>query len=263
VTEIIANAINQIISVTNRIFWTRKKIFSPAKTIFFGTEKCLFKPKPIETGTEIIDDLANPLFSVTNPISWTTKKTFSQAETIFFATEKCFFKPKYLAIPIDLSPDFVPHSDRVRCQIGAAQMKVELTRFRIKPDKIGRVDEWLRMLNARIDECVATLEREKMFVEVVFRERYKNEDFLYWFTIQHESGEALESSPHEIDKIHHSFGRECIDLTYGAVDPLPQVIMIPKRVAAAMDWMKPHEAGALWTGAETWRPIKPKDTTDS
>ena len=70
-------------------------------------------------------------------------------------------------------------------------MKVELTRLRIKPDKIARVDEWLRELNQRIDECVATFAREKMYVEVVFRERYNGEDFLYWFSIQHESGELV------------------------------------------------------------------------
>ena len=39
-------------------------------------------------------------------------------------------------------------------------MKVELTRFRIKPDKVDRADEWMRVMNARVDECVATLERE-------------------------------------------------------------------------------------------------------
>ena len=142
-------------------------------------------------------------------------------------------------------------------------MKVELTRFRIKPEKLDRVDEWLRVLNSRVDECVATLEREKMFVEVVFRERYKNEDYLYWFSIQHESGEPLETSPHEIDHIHRAFGQECIDLTYGAVDPLPQVVMIPDRIAAAMDWIKPHEAGMKWSGKETWRPIQEKETQGS
>src|SRR4051812_47092205 len=99
-------------------------------------------------------------------------------------------------------------------------MKVQLTRFRIKADKLERVDEWLRVLNQRIDECVATLEREKMLIEVVFRERYKDEDFLYWFMIQHESGERIETSPHEIDRVHRSFGQECIDLLYGAVDPV-------------------------------------------
>jgi hypothetical protein len=140
----------------------------------------------------------------------------------------------------------------------AANMRVELTRFRIKPDKLARVDEWLSVINSRIKECVATLEREKMFVEVVFRERYKNEDFLYWFTIQHESGEPLETSPHEIDKVHQAFGRECIDLTYGKVDPVPQVILIPDAIAAAMNWTNPHTATLGWTGNETWKAITPK-----
>ena len=138
-------------------------------------------------------------------------------------------------------------------------MKVQLTRFRIKPDKLSRADEWLQVLNERIDECVTTLEREKMYVEVVFRERYNGEEFLYWFAIQDEAGQPLETSPHEIDKIHRAFGRECIDLTYGAVDPVPQVVMIPDRVAAAMGWAQPREAAIRWIGEETWRPIKPKE----
>ena len=102
-----------------------------------------------------------------------------------------------------------------------------------------------------------------MYVEVVFRERYKGEDFLYWFSIQNESGEPLETSPHEIDKVHRAFGLECIDLTYGAVDPLPQLVMIPERVAASMGWTNPHQAAIPWTGEETWRPIKPKEALDS
>ena len=57
-------------------------------------------------------------------------------------------------------------------------MKVELTRFRIKPDKL------------------------------------------------HESGEPVETSSHDIDTLHRAFERECIDLTYGAVDPVPQLVLI-------------------------------------
>jgi len=137
-------------------------------------------------------------------------------------------------------------------------MRVELTRYRVKPDKIARVDEWLKVLNARMEETIVTLERQKMYVEVVFRERYQNEDFLYWFSIQHETGERIESSLYEIDAVHSAFSRECIDLTYGAVDPLPQVIMIPEHVAAAMDWTQPHAAVKQWTGKETWRAIGEK-----
>src|SRR4051812_31872981 len=134
-------------------------------------------------------------------------------------------------------------------------MNVTLSRFRIKPDKIARTDEWLKTLNQRIDECVATLEREKMYVEVIFRERYHGEDFLCWFTIQGEDGEPLNTSPHDIDQLHRAFGQECIDLTYGAVEPVPQVILIPSRIGAAMGWDKPHESSTEWSGQETWRVI--------
>ena len=49
-------------------------------------------------------------------------------------------------------------------------MRVELTRVRVKPGKSGRVDEWLAMLNSRMDEVKETLVREEMHVEVIFRE---------------------------------------------------------------------------------------------
>src|SRR5436309_9927457 len=88
--EIIANAINQIISVTNRIvsatnpiFWTTNKIFSPAKTIVVATETCFSKPKSIETGTEIIASLAKQIIPVTNPIFSMPKKILSSTKSIF------------------------------------------------------------------------------------------------------------------------------------------------------------------------------------
>ena len=65
-------------------------------------------------------------------------------------------------------------------------MRVELTRFRVLPGKSERVDEWLEMLNERMTETLGTLAREKMHVEVVFRERIGDEEFLSWFSIQGE-----------------------------------------------------------------------------
>jgi hypothetical protein len=141
-------------------------------------------------------------------------------------------------------------------------VKVELTRFRIKAGMTDRVDEWLRVLNQRVDECVATLEREKMYVEVIFRERLEGADYLSWFMIQHESGEPLETSAHEIDHIHARFSAECIDLLYGAVESSPQVILIPAPIAAAMNWDSPHKAAAQWTGEDTWRCIARKTIAD-
>jgi len=50
-------------------------------------------------------------------------------------------------------------------------VRVELSRARIKPGMGGEVDRWMRMLNDRLDECVATLDRERMAVELIFRDR--------------------------------------------------------------------------------------------
>ena len=58
-------------------------------------------------------------------------------------------------------------------------MLVELTRVRVKPGKSARVDEWLAMLNARMDEVKETLIREEMHVEVIFREISGDDEFLY------------------------------------------------------------------------------------
>jgi uncharacterized protein DUF6176 len=41
-------------------------------------------------------------------------------------------------------------------------MKVELSRFRVKPGKSHRVDEWLGMLNGRMNDVLETLDREQI-----------------------------------------------------------------------------------------------------
>jgi hypothetical protein len=55
-------------------------------------------------------------------------------------------------------------------------MRVELTRYRVKPGKSARVDEWLQTLTDRREECLITLEREKMKVEAIFREQIGDND---------------------------------------------------------------------------------------
>lgn|SRR5262245_51334258 len=118
-------------------------------------------------------------------------------------------------------------------------MKVELSRFRIKKNKSARVDEWLKTLNDNMCELLQTLDREQMRFEVIFREMIDGEEYLYWFSVQDESGEPVETSPFEIDRQHLEFHDECIDTSYGMRDAQPQVIMVPKRVAEAMEWGSP------------------------
>lgn len=120
-------------------------------------------------------------------------------------------------------------------------MRVELSRFRVKPGKSGRVDEWLAMLNSRMDEVKQTLVREEMKTEVIFREIIGEDEYLYWFSIQGQAGEHVRTSPFEVDRLHIAFHEECIDHDYGMRDAQPQVIMIPDEIARAMGWDNPPE----------------------
>lgn len=120
-------------------------------------------------------------------------------------------------------------------------MKVELSRFKVKQGKSDRVDEWLKMLNENMEDVVQALDREEMKLEVIFREIIEGQEYLYWFSVQGESGEMADTSPFEIDKKHLAFHEECIDQSYGMRDAQAQVILVPRKVAAAMSWTNPPE----------------------
>ena len=134
-------------------------------------------------------------------------------------------------------------------------MHVELTRFRVLPGKSRRVDEWLRMLNDRMRETLDTLEREQMKVEVIFRERIGNDEYLSWFAVQGEAGESVHTSPHELDRLHLEFWHECIDATGGAIDAVPQVVMVAPDVAEAMQWANPERCAKRWRGESSVKPM--------
>ena len=118
-------------------------------------------------------------------------------------------------------------------------MRVELTRVRVKEGKSAHVDDWLKMLNDNMSEVIQTLDREQMTVEVIFREMIDGEEYLYWFSIQGEAGEEVNTSPFEVDRKHIAFHQECIDHQYGAHDAQPQVVMVPPNIAQALAWDNP------------------------
>lgn len=61
---------------------------------------------------------------------------------------------------------------------------------------------WMEMRNERLDECVATLDQERMAIEIIFRLREGAVDHVYWVTGQGESGPSVLNSDHALD-IHH------------------------------------------------------------
>jgi hypothetical protein len=118
-------------------------------------------------------------------------------------------------------------------------MRVELTRVRVKEGKSARVDDWLRMLNDHMSEVIQTLDREQMKVEVIFREMIDGQEYLYWFSVQGEEGEEVNTSPFEVDRQHIAFHEECIDHQHGAHDAQAQVVMVPPNIARALRWDRP------------------------
>jgi len=113
-------------------------------------------------------------------------------------------------------------------------MNVELTRFRVKPGKSEKVNEWLAFLNEHLEDVLVTLEGEKMYVETIFRETLNGEEYLYWYSVQGEGGQDVETSSHWIDKKHLEYWDECIDENFGSVDLSTEVVMIPNAVKVAM-----------------------------
>ena len=113
-------------------------------------------------------------------------------------------------------------------------MNVELTRFKVKEGKSKIVDEWLLFLNENMKETLITLEKEKMYVETIFREVLNGDEYLYWYSVQGENGQEVEESEHWIDKKHLDYWEECIDKNFKPIDLSTEVVMIPEKVKKSM-----------------------------
>ena len=109
-------------------------------------------------------------------------------------------------------------------------MNTELSIFRVIAGKESRADEWMRVLASRRADCVATLDREAMHLESVFKHHHEGRMYLAWFSVQGAHHASVESSGHEIDKLHVSFWRECIDATWSAFDMEHVVTFAPSLV---------------------------------
>jgi len=109
-------------------------------------------------------------------------------------------------------------------------INIELTRFKVKEGKSKLVDEWLLFLNENMSETLITLEKEKMYVETIFREVFNGEEYLYWYSVQGEGGQEVEESDHWIDKKHLEYWEECIDKNFKPIDLKTEVVMIPNNI---------------------------------
>jgi hypothetical protein len=93
-------------------------------------------------------------------------------------------------------------------------------------------ERWLQMLNDRRDEAVQTLERERVAIEIVFRERDADGDWLVWVMIQGDGGASIDDSPFEIDRDHAAFA-DRVKLP-NRLDAEPQLLLLADPVREAV-----------------------------
>ncbi|HRH88860.1 MAG TPA: DUF6176 family protein [Rubrivivax sp.] len=110
----------------------------------------------------------------------------------------------------------------------------EFITFAVVQGKEARAEEWLQMLRTRQDECVATLDREHMHFESIFRHEAGGRMYLSWLSVQGEHGEHVASSAFEIDQAHMAFWHECIDSSVAPVKHAHVVDFVAPDVAAAI-----------------------------
>jgi hypothetical protein len=92
----------------------------------------------------------------------------------------------------------------------------------------------MQMLNDRLDECVATLDRERMAIEIVFRLQEDGQDYLYWLQVRGAGGAGLDMSV-PLDRDHEAPARRTKEP--GWVEAEPQVLMLPDPVRkAVLEW---------------------------
>ena len=108
---------------------------------------------------------------------------------------------------------------------------LELSRGTVLPGASAEADRWMAMLDDRLDECVATLDRERMAVEIVFRLREDGRDHLYWVAIKGAGGTGLDLS-NPIDRDHDAQARRTKEP--GWVEAEPQVLLLPDPVRRAV-----------------------------
>jgi Family of unknown function (DUF6176) len=108
---------------------------------------------------------------------------------------------------------------------------LELSRGTVLPGASAEADRWMAMLNDRLDECVATLDQERMAVEIVFRLREGGTDHLYWVAIKGAGGSGLDLAD-PIDRDHETQARRTKEP--GWVEAEPQVLLLPDPVRRAV-----------------------------
>lgn len=113
-------------------------------------------------------------------------------------------------------------------------LTVSLHRARIRPGLEDEATRWMQMLNDRHDEAVATLDRERMAIEIIFRSTDRDGDHLTWITV-HGPGETVSTSTHPLDIDHLAYDQRVRQP--GWETESPQLLLLPAPILKAVtEW---------------------------
>lgn len=106
-------------------------------------------------------------------------------------------------------------------------LQVRLHRVEIRDDKLDRYADWQRFLHARHDEATATLAREHMYVEAMFRDPQRDPHALYWLEVRDDAGAHSNDSTLEIDREHERYMHEVLRSDTWSILATENVLVAP------------------------------------
>lgn len=95
---------------------------------------------------------------------------------------------------------------------------VRLSRAKVLPGAAAEADRWMAMLGGPLEECVASLDRERMAIEIVFRLTEDGEDYLHWVSVHGASGISFDPGS-AIDRDHLEQARRAKEPGWTEAEP--------------------------------------------
>ncbi|HEY0272781.1 MAG TPA: DUF6176 family protein [Chitinophaga sp.] len=89
-------------------------------------------------------------------------------------------------------------------------LSVTLYHFRLQKDSMAAYHDWIAWQHADQRAIVQSLERERMYVEAVFRDSIHDPDGIYWLAVNSPGGQPYQNSPLRVDSIHAGFMRRIL-----------------------------------------------------
>jgi hypothetical protein len=111
-------------------------------------------------------------------------------------------------------------------------MRLELSRAKLISGEEARFEEWMDMLNARYDECVATLPQERMAFESTFlNQEVDGSWWMYHLQLGSEQSPGLVTD-NALDRDHEAYARATKEAGWEELQP--KFMLCPERVRQAI-----------------------------